>query len=189
MTRRTQRRLREGLFGGLVAVVLVLGLAANSTAQTPTPFRRTTPTLLLRLTPTLLPRTTPTPLLRTTPTPLRRTTATPSPTPVVCRTSTSIAVGRSVNGQITTTAPTVCYQFQGYRGDKITLAMTKTKGTTTFDPTLELRSPRNFRVIDDVAKVDAKISQTLASDGVYTIVASSSKNQGIGSYTLTLTRQ
>ena len=122
MTRRTQRRLREGLFGGLVAVVLVLGLAANSAAQTPTPVRRTTPTLLLRLTPTLLPRTTPTPLLRTTPTPLRRTTATPSPTPVVCFTSTSIAVGRSVNGQITTTAPTVCYQFQGYRGDKITLA-------------------------------------------------------------------
>lgn len=197
MTRKHQRRLREGLFGGLVAVVLVLGLAANSAAQTPTPVRRTSPTLLLRLTPTPLPRTTPTPFLRTTltpflrttPTPLRRTTATPSPTPVVCLTSTSIAVGRSVNGQITTTAPIVCYQFQGRRGDKITLTMTKTKGTTTFDPTLELRSPRNFRVIDDVAKLDAKISQTLSSDGVYTIVASSSKNQGIGSYTLSLTRQ
>ena len=67
--------------------------------------------------------------------------------------------------------------------------MTKTKGTTTSDPTLELLSPRNFRVIDDVAKVDAKISQTLSSDGIYTIVASSKKNQDIGSYTLTLTRQ
>ena len=181
MTRRTQRRLREGLFGGLVAGVLVLGLAANSAAQTPPPVRRTTPTLLLRLTPTPLPR--------TTPTPLRRITATPSPTLVVCRSTTSIAVGRSVNGQITTTAPVVCYQFQGRRGDKVTLTMTKTKGTTTFDPTLELRSPRNSRVIDDVAKVDAKISQTLSSDGIYTIVASSGKNQGIGSYTLTLTRQ
>ena len=180
MTRRTQRRLREGFFGGLVAVVFVLGLAANSAAQTPTPVRRTTPTPTRRTTPTPVLRSTPTLVRRSTPTPLRRITATPSPTPVVCRSATSIAVGRSVNGQITTLAPTVCYQFQGYRGDKITLTMTRTKGTTTFDPTLELRGPRNLRVIDDVTKQDAKISQTLASDGVYTIVASSSKNQGIG---------
>ena len=157
MTLRHQRKLRRSLFGGLFAVVLVLGLTANSFAQTPTP--------------------------------VRRATATPTAAPLVCRNSTSIAVGRSVNGQITTTTPSVCYKFQGRKGDTITLAMKKTKGTTTFHPKLELSGPGNLRVTDDPVRQDAKISRTLSSDGVYTIVASSSKNQGIGSYTLTLTKQ
>ncbi len=124
-----------------------------------------------------------------TPTPVRRATATPTAAPLVCRNSTSIAVGRSVNGQITTTTPSVCYKFKGRKGDKITIAMKKTKGTTTFHPKLDLSGPGSLRMTDDPARQDAKISRTLSSDGDYTIVASSSKNQGIGSYTLTLTRQ
>lgn len=111
-----------------------------------------------------------------------------TPTPVPCRSTIALGYSKSVSGQITNTVKQVCYQFQGKRGDRMTVTMKKTKGTTTFDPTLELRGPRNLRLIDDVAKADAKISLALTVDGVYTIVASSRKNQGIGSYTLTLTK-
>lgn len=136
-------------------------------------------------------RSTPTPTVRrstSTPTRVAQRT-TPTPTPVPCRTTTTLSYGKSIGGQITSTIPQVCYQFQAKRGDRVTIAMKKTKGSTTFDPTLELRGPRNFRVIDDTAKADAKISTVLSTDGVYTIVASSRQGQGIGNYTLTLTKQ
>lgn len=173
---------KTALGQAITAVILIGALLVATTG--PGSAQRSTPTPTVR-------RSTSTPTRvaqRTTPTRVVQR-STPTPTPVPCRSTTTLSYGKSIGGQITSTVPQVCYQFQAKRGDRVTITMKKTKGSTTFDPTLELRGPRSFRAIDDTAKADAKISTVLSTDGVYTIVASSRQGQGIGNYTLTLTKQ
>ena len=110
---------------------------------------------------------------------------------VTCPTSANhIAYGDSVSGRITSSVQEIEYVFEARSGDRVTIAMNKSSGSS-LDPYLRLRNSSGSQVTsnDDGGSGNNALidSYRLSSAGAYTISAES-YGSSTGSFTLRLSR-
>lgn len=131
-------------------------------------------------TPTVAP-----PTLTSTPEPAAATpTLTPTGEPLVV--TQMLEIGQAARGALTREQFTAPYRFEGRAGQAVTITLT----SDDFDAYLILRDPDGVEIVEDddsAGGTDARIQDfTLPTDGVYTIVAGSYTNTGVGAFLLAL---
>lgn len=97
-----------------------------------------------------------------------------------------VAIGDTVQGELTTATPSARYTLQGRTGDMVTIIA----NSTDFDVFLTLLDPSMVEVASDddsAGGTDAQISVILPAEGLYTIIVDSYNRISTGAFTLSVT--
>ncbi len=97
-----------------------------------------------------------------------------------------IAIGETINGELTVSQPSLTYRYQGHAGDVLSISLT----SDAFDAYLTLQDADGFNIASDDdsggGSNAALADITLPRDGVYLIIVDSFNRASSGAFSLTL---